>query len=360
MLNDLRRLSSKYFAHISVLFFLLFATILCLRAVHKAKVEYGDKWQFSVYTDNPFQIPIATRLQQSLHQQMQSQGITGDEGAIIEAMTIGYKAELPKRIKEQFARAGVSHILALSGFHVGIIYIILQLVFLSRIVLYRWQWITQILTILMLWAYAFLAGMSPSLVRAVIMCTIFTISKLHTYKLLSLRALVIAAIIMFLIQPLLIFHVGFQLSYLSMLGIYLIGIPLCKLYTGYTFIDRTVWSTIIITLTCTLFTLPIVAYNFGQIPVLSIITNLIFLPLVYILFILMFLWIITFGMPLIGSYMLSISHRLLLVVKYVGDLPCSIIEFKPTIPAIILYYCILGIIVVVALRKQKANSLHYS
>lgn len=357
MLNVLKRLSSNYFGTISVLFFLLFATILCLHSVKNAKREYGDEWQFSVYKNNPFQLDIATKVQYSIHQWFIQQGITGDEGAIIEAITIGYKANISKETKNTFSKAGVSHILALSGFHIGIIYIILQFIFLSKIGPFKWQLASHFIVIICLWIYGFIAGMSPSLIRAVIMCTVLAISKLHTNKFLSIRALAVAAIILFLIEPLIIFHIGFQLSFLSMLGINVIGKHFCNLYAGYTFIDRFVWCTTIITITCTFFTLPIVAYNFGRIPLLSIFSNLIVTTLTYILFLLFFLWAISFGAPIFGSYLQQVSHDILTVTNHIAELPHSSIEWHPTILTIIIYYCLLGIFIICMRRATETKEI---
>lgn len=357
MQNDLKKPNSNNLFIVSAtIVLLLFTTIFYFHSINKRKAEYGDKWKQSVYTVNPFQIDMASDIQKSIHEWNVSRGMTGTEGAIIEAMTIGYKTELTKEIKDDFSRAGVRHILALSGFHISILYVILEMIFLIRISKHKWRKRLPILIVIILWLYAFIAGMSPSLVRAVIMCTIFTIGKLHTDKLLSFRVLFISAIVMLLYEPLLIFHVGFQLSYLSMIGILLIGVPLCHLYNGYTIIDRFVWCTLSISLTCSLFTLPLVAYTFGNIPLLGLFTNIIVTTLTYILYFLFALYLVSFGSVAISNCMLDIAHYMLLVVKHVSHLPYSVFEWHPSFPTVMLTYSLVGIITVI-LRRSLMTTL---
>lgn len=351
MQNALKKPSYDYILlSVATIILLLFAATLYYHSIKERKAEYGDRWKQSVYYVNPFQIDIATDIQHSIHEWNASHGITGEEGAIIEAMTIGYKGELSKDIKACFSRAGVSHILALSGFHISIIYVILELVFFARITRFRIRMAPRIFILFILWIYAFVAGMSPSLVRAVTMCTLFTIGKMRTDTLITFRVLIVSAVVMLLVEPLLIFHVGFQLSYLSMIGIYIIGVPLCGMYKGYTFIDRFLWCTLSLTLTCTLSTLPIVAYTFGQIPVLSIFTNIIITTLTYILYFFFVLYLFTFGSMTISSCMQDTAHYILIVVKHVSNLPYSVFEWHPSLPAVIFTYSIIGIIMVILRR----------
>ena len=91
-------------------------------------------------------------------------GINGEAGSIVEAMTIGKKANLSKDTRTAYAHAGASHVLALSGFHVGIIVLLIQVFFFKPLLSLRWQWISNLFIIAALWLYALISGMSPSLV----------------------------------------------------------------------------------------------------------------------------------------------------------------------------------------------------
>lgn len=345
------------FLSFAYLLFALFGFIIMLHSIKKAQDKYGENWSRSVYKENPFTINAATDIQKSIVSWYSKHNFSGQEGAIIEAITIGAKEHLNKETKKDFSRAGVSHLLALSGFHVGFIYIMLQIVFMSRIINIRWRWASQFAIILCLWGYAFITGMSPSLLRAVTMCTILTISSIYSKEVLPFNALALSALLMICLHPIIINHVGFQLSYISMIGIYLLGIPLSQLYTPYCFIDKFLWCTISISISCTLFTLPIVSHTFGNISLMSIPANIITTVLTYLIFLLLPLLIITAVVypaliPHISNLLMSISHQMLQVTNHISHHPLSSISTTFTIPYIILYYSLLTIITVAFFKQQ--------
>ena len=109
-----------------------------------------------------------------LLQQYRQWGIDEDSYAIITAMTLGDKSALTPTIRETFNITGAGHILALSGLHLGIIYMVLSLLIRT----YRWRMVSQILTLLAIWAFAFLVGMTPSVVRAATMLTVYGLLSL--------------------------------------------------------------------------------------------------------------------------------------------------------------------------------------
>ena len=324
--------------------------INCLHSIEKAQQKYGDRWQSSVYLDNAFDTETARNIQQRIHLWLLKKGMTGQEGAVFEAMTIGRKTDLTRDTKEAFAHSGVSHILALSGYHVSMVCIFLQVLLLSRIVGYRARRISHTLLLLCLWAYAFITGMSPSLVRAVIMSTLLIAAQLHSRQMLSLNALALSAFIILLLSPLSLLHVGFQMSYLSMIGIYFLGIPLGNIYHPFTLIDKYLWQTITITLSCTLFTLPIVCHTFGRMATLGIFANITVSLLTLLLFSLIPLWALTLFTPPICMAILHTSHLILQNVRYISSLPHSSLAISFTLPGMILYYSLLAAAIIVLRR----------
>ena len=230
-------------------------------------------------------------IQTTLHKWYQDSGINGKEGAVIEAMTTGNKSTLSKELKSQYAQAGASHVLALSGFHLTIIFSLIQYLFMGRWLPDGWRynkrglrWITDTITILTLWTYVYISAAPLSLIRAAIMCTIMLICKYFQQNVLSLNSLVIAAFSILLASPLSIYDVGFQLSFLSMLGICLFGNRL-KILTSFSKKDsrlirllkkiiNSMIGVIWISLICTVFTMPFTSYYFGQISLVGIPCNI--------------------------------------------------------------------------------------
>ena len=138
------------------------------------------QWRVQPCTTGRPLLLSAKNVQERLHQIYEEHGISDEAGSIIEAMTIGRKADLSKETRTAFAHAGISHILALSGFHVGIIVLMIQVFFLKNMLPLRWQWVSNIVIIITLWGYAFLTGLSPSLVRATTMFTILLLCQSHS------------------------------------------------------------------------------------------------------------------------------------------------------------------------------------
>ena len=146
-------------------------------------------------------------------------GFKGEEFAVLSALTVGYKEELSDELRESYSVAGISHVLALSGLHVGILWFLLGYMLrpfcrnrAMRIL--RWVVVT-----LLLWSFAFVAGLMPSVVRAVIMCMLVELGTLGGKRGKPLNILAIAAFSMLLYSPFYLFDVSFQLSFMAVLAI---------------------------------------------------------------------------------------------------------------------------------------------
>ena len=138
---------------------------------------------------------------------LQSSGLSDDQYAVVAAMALGDKSTLTKELKDTYSKTGASHVLALSGLHLGIIYALLSMLVVGR----RWQTITQVAIILSIWAFVFLVGMSTSVVRSAVMLTVYALLALgHRHKM-SVNTLAFTAIVMLLVTPKALFDVGFQM-----------------------------------------------------------------------------------------------------------------------------------------------------
>ena len=121
-------------------------------------------------------------------------GFRGDDLAVLSALTIGYKEELSKDIRETYSISGASHVLALSGLHIGFLYLLLC--FCLRWLPERWRIVALLRTLLILlslWTFAFFTGLSASVVRSVVMFSLFTLAGLSGRTNFSLNTLLIAA-----------------------------------------------------------------------------------------------------------------------------------------------------------------------
>ena len=212
-------------------------------------------------------------LRDKLIRRFESVGLEGSRLAIISAITLGEKGLLSNDVKDTFSAAGVSHILVVSGMHVGFIFLIIM--WLMSIMPYRRRWIMVCLGSVILWSYALLTGLAPSVVRATFMFSMMLIFKVMGEKYRITHALFFSATILLLCNPNTLFDVGFQLSYLAVIGIvYFYLLVYKRILTFKSRPLRWVLSSVAVTISAQILTLPIVIYQFNQLPIYFIISNL--------------------------------------------------------------------------------------
>ena len=209
--------------------------------------------------------------------------LSTDAFAFISALTIGYKADLTEKVQNAFRISGTAHVLAVSGMHVGIIYYVFSglLSFLGTFG-FRYT-LKQLLIILFLWIYAFVTGLSPGVMRAVIMLSLACVGKAIGRDGFSFNTLAISAFIILFFKPYTLLDVGFQMSFVSVLAILYFIPEFYKIYSPKRKWVKTVWDMFIISVAAQLGVFPIVLHYFGTFPVYFIFTNLLIVPLTTII-----------------------------------------------------------------------------
>lgn len=306
-------------------------------------------------------------MQQRLYQRLADAGLEGDELATIGALTLGYKQDLNKELKHHFQASGAAHVLAVSGLHTGIIYgLVLCLLTLGG----RFRplhenrfgrWTISLIIMAVMWAYAWLTGMTPSVVRAVIMVCMIEISRMAYRNPISLNAIASAAVFILIFRPTDLWSVSFQLSFAATTAIVLCakgfeGWFSRKYLSGWTGrIVAWITGTVIVSLAAQLGTLPITIYYFHQVSAYFLLTNLIVLPLATLL--------VPFGLATIalggtwaGQWIGKATEALAWLmnhsVGWIESLPGSTFPAHTNGYLIALYYILLIGFYFVALRKQ--------
>lgn len=210
-------------------------------------------------------------------------GFSGDEFAVLSALTVGYKEELSDELQETYQLAGVSHVLALSGMHVAILWGLLSWMMHPLDKRRSFRWLECLIITLLLWLFAFLVGLSASVVRAVVMCMLMTVSRAAGGRALSLNTWAIAAFFMLLYNPFYLFDVGFQLSFLAVFSILMIYPVVFHRWTVHQPALRYVWSVIAVSLAAQLGTAPLVIYYFAHFPIHFLLANLMVAPLAFLI-----------------------------------------------------------------------------
>ena len=257
-------------------------------------------------------------------------GLDNDEFALATALTLGYRDSLDKDIKQSFSNTGVMHILAVSGLHVGILYMVLVFLFKLINFSHRNKWIKSIGIVFIIWSFAFITGLSSSVIRAVTMLSFFVIADLFNKDTNVYNILAASAILMLFFDPYLITQVSFQLSYVAVIGILYIYPKIEKLIKVKHWVLNYFWKLSSVSIAAQIATFPLGLYYFHQFPNYFLITNLFIIPLAFLLFI-MGLIVISFSF---SSIIVSISTKVIsVIVKFmlfvldsIGQLPGSLIS----------------------------------
>ena len=203
--------------------------------------------------------------------------------AVVAAMTMGDRSGLTRELRQSYAASGASHVLALSGLHLGVIYGLLSLIFVHR----RMRVLGQVLAMVAIWAYAALVGMPPSVLRSATMLTIFAFVVLTGRRQVSLNTLAFAAVVQLVVSPLSLWDVGFQMSFLAVLGIVMLNMRLGNVETpaciGRWRVIGWVWSLVKVSLAAQIAVAPLSMYYFGTFPCYFLLTNLVAIPLATII-----------------------------------------------------------------------------
>ena len=189
------------------------------------------------------------------------------------ALVLGDKSLLDKEVKNTFSKAGAMHVLAVSGLHVGIVlYIIVNILKAASRIISRNKSI--IISVFILWFYALITGMSPSVSRAVFMFSCLAFAQVSGRSFNRINILFFSAFVLLLTNPFLLYDLGFQLSYMAMLGIFLFYDKLSSLLSPSNKILKWIWEGSCIGVSAQLTTIPIVLFNFHVFPNYFIITNI--------------------------------------------------------------------------------------
>lgn len=204
-----------------------------------------------------------------------------DEGArgVIAAMTLGDKTLLDRDVKDTYRKVGVAHVLALSGLHMMMIYVVVTMV----IGWWRYRLLKQVVTVLSMWAFAFLVGLSPSVVRSAVMISIYALLSLGYREKMSVNTLAFTAIVMLVLNPKSLDDVGFQLSFMAVLAILVLNPLFAKVIPLHVLQEhrwlKAWWGLTTISISAQVGTAPLVAYYFGTFSTYFLLGNYLVVPL---------------------------------------------------------------------------------
>lgn len=199
--------------------------------------------------------------------------IPGDAGAICRAMTAGDRSGITPELRTTWSRSGLSHLLAVSGLHTGIVFALVNLVLWWLPLLRRGHLVRNLLAAACIWLYVAAAGFPPSAVRAAVMCTMLQFALASASEYVALNALAAAGFGMLLWNPAWLGDISFQLSFIAVAAIVAWGVPLCRrLHTRWRALNL-LTDALAVSLAASLATAPLVSHTFGIVPVAGLLVN---------------------------------------------------------------------------------------
>ena len=269
-----------------------------------------------------------------------SQGMADESYAVVAAMALGDKSALTIELKDTYSITGASHVLALSGLHLGIIYTLLSLLIAGR----RWQMLSQLVLILSIWAFVFLVGMSVSVVRSAVMLSLYALLSLGHRDKMSANTLAFTAIVLLMINPQSLFDVGFQMSFITVFAI-LLFLPIFEAVFSQQYlmdhrILKWVWSMFAISFSAQLGVAPLIAYYFGRISTFFLLTNFIVVPAATLI---LWLSLVVLVVPSLAFLLIRVVDMLNAVLTRISAIPGASIEgLHPSVIQVAMMYVIIG------------------
>lgn len=295
-----------------------------------------------------------------LIEKLENAGLGESELAVASALILGYRSDLDKELMSAYAGAGATHVLAVSGLHVGIVYVILNFLFKFLDKKQSTKVVKTILLIVLLFGYAGLTGLSASVFRAATMFSFVAIGRALKRDTNIFNTLAASAFCLIAYEPMIIMQVGFQLSYAAVIGIVLIQ-P--RLFNLHVFNNRLLdwgWSITCVSIAAQIATFPLGLLYFHQFPNLFLISNLLVIPAAAVILYLGFsLFVFSFWVPTLkffGFLLNTLISSLNWVVVKIESIPYSVLSGIDisTIEALMIY-CILGLMLIfVAVNSRKS------
>ena len=313
----------------------------------------GNRWKVRAMADAEVSLRLRmARYRQSLSAQYFSH-LGTEEAAIAAAMSLGDKRSLDAAQRQSFSATGVSHVLALSGLHLGILFSLYSLLFVNRLPSRRGRVFASLVGVALLWGFALLVSFPLSLVRATVMFTLWQLSVVLYGERSSLNNLALAALLILLFSPASLFDIGFQLSFTSVFFILLLtpNIPRPR-WLRRSRLLALLYGWLTVSIVAQIGTGPLVAYYFHTIPLVGLLGNLLAIPLAYVILGLALVFFLIPGFQGLTAALLGWCIRFLTgAVGWMSAWPYSHIKAYPHWAEVMVCYVLLLALLVYLIHR---------
>ena len=290
---------------------------------------------------------------------LQRSGLSDNEFGVAAAILLGYDDNLADEVRKNYVAAGSMHILCVSGMHVGIIFLLASFLlgFLNR---KKWQQtLKQVLLLALIWFYALIAGLTPSILRASLMISFVIIGEMIRRQGFIINTIAASAFILLCANPYNLFEIGFQLSYAAVVGIVVFHKPLYNcLYFKNKLLDK-LWEITVVALSAQAATIPFTLFYFNQFSTYFALSNLLMTPISFVVVISGMVLLLVSWIPYVnvwvGYLVWGAVYVMNWVVAKIEGLPLSIIKglYISEFEFAMLLVALLLLLMMVAMQKRK-------
>ncbi len=255
-------------------------------------------------------------------ERLHSLGLSREVTSLLDAMLMGQRQGLPHEMLQMYYTVGASHVLALSGLHLSILFGVFDYCLMRVLTYAPIRYTLGIIGLVTLWIYALITGLPVSLVRASVMMSLLLLSQMRLSGTDRWHTLGLAAMFILFFSPSSLWSVGFQLSFSAMAGLFLFYAPIRDLWNVNCWLFRWLWSGVVASFSAQVLVLPLLAYYFAQVSLYSI-----FLSPFYILLATLILYsgllalVFGCGVASLVSFFVSVQHHLM---RYATLLPGAV------------------------------------
>ena len=296
-------------------------------------------------------------------------GFGTQELSVLEALTLGYKADLDEETVTAFQKSGSMHILAVSGLHTGIILLIINVLLKFLDCSKKGKYFKFLITVFLLWLFAAITGFSPSVCRSALMFSLAALAQALNRASSIYTTLAFSAFVLLVFEPMLLFNIGFLLSYFAVLSIVAV-VPILEdiFYFERNFVKDGFWVVVwkksanyfigilLVSLAAQIGTAVLSISTFHQFPMYFMLTNLIVIPVAFLIMVSAVLLLLTGGFSYIAAVLNFLLKLLINSVTWIENLPGSCVEeiFMPKTSAVLLYIAVFFFVLFLIYKKVRS------
>lgn len=328
--------------------------------VHYQSFIKKEDWQHTQTNQGNLILKFAQKVRLACINQLREHLPTDSEFSVGAALILGYKDEISQDVRDAYSQTGAMHVLAVSGLHVGLIYLFLNF-FLGFVKIKNrmFRIARPIILILGIWVFALLTGMSPSVMRAATMFSFLVVGLSMSRYTNVYNTLACSAFFLLCFNPYLIANVGFQLSYVAVLGIVYFQPRIYQLWIPRWAVVDNLWALTAVSIAAQMATLPLSLYYFHQFPIFFWLASLIVIPAATFILGLGIMSLIFSSIPFVGWFVGKLLFGLIWFVNFlifgIQKLPFSLIEgvWITALAVVGLYLALLSFAWFLKVKKAK-------